>query len=254
MALPVEYPIAFLFAFVSALISSCAGFGGAILLLPALTALLGLQRALPILACAQLVGNASRAIFGFYTLKTKVIFIFAAGLVPAGIIGTLYLTRGAELIVRPLVATIVCGAALFEAAEVFGLLPAPLKSIRPPEKPGLWFAAAGGLVGLISALGGTAGPLPNAFFLRLNLSPAAYIANEAAAMGLLHLAKFVAFGLADWQHEADIVLMVIVSAAMISGTFAGKQLLHRMPLAKYRKVLALWMLTAAASMFFIAAD
>jgi len=249
-----EYLLAGLAAFAAALVSSCAGFGGALLLLPALTAMFGLQRALPILACAQLVGNFSRALFGLSHLNRKIIMAFAAGLVPAGLLATLYLTQVAESTVRVVVATIVCAAALFEAAEVFALMPSALKPLRPPEEPRLWFTAAGGLVGVISALGGTAGPLPNAFFLRLQLVPAAYVANEAAAMGLLHLAKLIAFGMGSWAHTSDISLMVFISVVMVCGTYAGKLLLPLIPVGRYRKALALWMIAAAVSLYFIATE
>lgn len=238
----------------AAVVSSCAGFGGAILLLPVLSALFGLQRALPILACAQLVGNAARAVLGFSTLRPQIDFIFAIGFVPAGILGTLYLTQISESIARPVVATLVCLAALFEVGEAFGRLPSLLQRLKPPQQPGVWFFSAGALVGFISALGGTAGPLPNAFFLRLNLLPVAYIANEAAAMGLLHLAKLIAFGFGDWTRTADIPLMAVISLAMVMGTYAGKRLLGRISMERYRKGLAVWMLFAAASLFFISAD
>jgi uncharacterized membrane protein YfcA len=252
--LSVEYAIPTVIAFAAAVVSSCAGFGGAILLLPVLSALYGVQRALPILACAQLVGNASRAVLGYATLRPRIILIFAGGLVPAGIFGTLYLTRFSESFVRPIIATIVCVAALFEVGEAFGRLPRSLHRIRPPHEPGAWFFSAGALVGLISAVGGTAGPLPNAFFLRLNLVPAAYIANEAAAMGLLHLAKLVAFGFGDWARSQDIPLMIVISLAMVLGTYAGKKMVTRIPVQKYRKGIAIWMLFAAASLFFVSAD
>lgn len=250
----VEYVFPVIAAFAAAVVSSCAGFGGAILLLPVLSAIFGVQRALPILACAQLVGNAARALFGYAELQPRIVLLFAVGLVPAAVLGTLYLTQFSEATARPLVATIVCIAALLEAGEAFGRLPSFFKSIKPPQEPGAWFSAAGAFVGFISAIGGTTGPLPNAFFLRLQLSPAAYIANEAAAMGLLHLAKLVAFGLGDWTRISDIPLMAVMAVSMVMGTYAGKRLLTRIPVARYRKGLALWMIFAAASLFFVSAD
>jgi len=241
-------------AFLAATISSCAGFGGALLLLPVLSAIFGLQRALPILACAQLVGNAARALIGFKSLESRIILVFAAGLVPAGLLGTIYLTQVSEVAVRPVVATVVSVAALLEAAEVFRVLPDIFTRMKPPQTVGPWFFSAGAFVGMISAIGGTAGPLPNAFFLRLQLLPAGYIANEAAAMGLLHLAKLVAFGLGDWTQSSDIPLMTAISVVMVLGTYTGKVVLQQIPVVKYRKGLALWMIAAAVSLYFVSAD
>ena len=254
MGAPLEILAATFAAFAAATISSCAGFGGALLLLPVLSAIFGLQRALPILACAQLVGNAARALLGFRALESRIILVFAAGLVPAGLLGTIYLTQVSEVAVRPVVATVVCIAALLEAADVFRMLPEIFRRLKPPQRVGPWFFSAGVFVGLISAIGGTAGPLPNAFFLRLQLLPASYIANEAAAMGLLHLAKLIAFGLGDWTQSRDIPLMTAISVAMVLGTYTGKVVLQQIPVDRYRKGLALWMIAAAVSLYFVSVD
>jgi uncharacterized protein len=48
-------------AFVLALLSAVAGFGGGVLLLPVFTVLFGLRAAVPMLTLTQLSSNASRA-------------------------------------------------------------------------------------------------------------------------------------------------------------------------------------------------
>jgi uncharacterized protein len=49
-------------AFVGSALAAVAGFGGAAVLLPLLTALFGVREAIPILTVAQLLGNLSRCL------------------------------------------------------------------------------------------------------------------------------------------------------------------------------------------------
>jgi uncharacterized membrane protein YfcA len=50
----------FIISWLAATISGAAGFGGALLLLPILTHILGVKAAVPVLAIMQLPGNLSR--------------------------------------------------------------------------------------------------------------------------------------------------------------------------------------------------
>ncbi|MDF2654925.1 MAG: putative permease [Bacillota bacterium] len=51
-------------SFIASLISGAVGFGGSILLLPAVIACVGAETAVPVLTIAQLIGNLSRMAFG----------------------------------------------------------------------------------------------------------------------------------------------------------------------------------------------
>lgn len=64
-----EFIILFINAFLVATISGAAGFGGAFLLLPVLTGILGIKSAVFILTIAQIFGNASREWSGKQELK-----------------------------------------------------------------------------------------------------------------------------------------------------------------------------------------
>ena len=52
-------------------VSGAAGFGGALLLLPVLTLTTGAKAAVPILTVAQLLGNLSRAGFGWRDIRWR---------------------------------------------------------------------------------------------------------------------------------------------------------------------------------------
>src|SRR3954467_8557642 len=69
-------------AFGLALLSSVAGFGGGVLLLPVFTALFGLRVAVPILTLTQVSSNAFRVWLNRGELRWRVIGWFALGAVP----------------------------------------------------------------------------------------------------------------------------------------------------------------------------
>jgi hypothetical protein len=74
-------------SWLAATISGSAGFGGALILLPVLNAFVGIKAAVPILTVVQLLGNMSRAGFGFTEIKWRPVGLFILGALPATIIG-----------------------------------------------------------------------------------------------------------------------------------------------------------------------
>ncbi len=64
-----EYPVLFAAAFIAAVISGAAGFGGGLLLLPLLVQTVGVIHAVPLLTIVQLIGNLSRVAFGFSQIQ-----------------------------------------------------------------------------------------------------------------------------------------------------------------------------------------
>ncbi|MFZ5628144.1 MAG: sulfite exporter TauE/SafE family protein [Spirochaetota bacterium] len=248
------YGLAAAAALTASVVSGTAGFGGAILLLPALTALFGIEKSLPLLALAQLVGNAARAAFGFGQIHWRAVWIFSLGSAPLALVATGLLVVMPLSWARQATAGIVLLVTLLEIAVVFSLLPGVLDRFKPPAFAGAWLSGAGAVVGFISGLAGSTGPLPNAIFLRLQLMPAAYVATDAAAMGILHATKLAAFGLdANWRLP-EWQLCSLIAAAMILGTWIGRRVLGRVEEVRYRRVVAIWMLIVALSMFIVPTD
>ena len=85
----------FFVSFLAATISGAAGFGGALLLLPVLTSVVGIKAAVPILTIAQIFGNASRVWFGRKELQWKPILYFIVAAIPLSIVGS-YLFTGID--------------------------------------------------------------------------------------------------------------------------------------------------------------
>ncbi len=232
-----ELPILFFAAFTAAAISGAAGFGGALLLLPLLVVTVGATQAVPLLTIAQFVGNLARASFGFSHIQWKPVGLFLLGAIPFSILGALsFVQLPKDLVTRSIGVAIL----LFVILNYFGAL-------RIKASPAL-LVGGGGLVGFLSGLVGSAGPLGAAIFLSLGLPPVAYIASEAVTALTIHGVKTVVY-----QHYIALdrefgFLAVLMGSAMILGTWSAKQVIERMSREKFQRYVALLLVVIAAYM------
>ena len=143
-----EYVLLVVGAYIAALISGSAGFGGALLLLPLLTVVVGAKEAVPLLTVAQLIGNLSRAGFGFKQIRWRPVGLLLIGALPASVLGALSfvrldraaVTRGIGLVIFVVVILRLTG--------------------RLDFKPSDRLLVGGGVVtGFLSGVAGSAGPL-----------------------------------------------------------------------------------------------
>lgn len=232
-----EYALLFIAAFAAAAISGAAGFGGALLLLPLLVATVGVSAAVPLLTIAQLIGNLSRAGFGFSHIRWQPVGWFLLGAIPLSVLGALsFIQLPKELVTRAIGAAIL----LFVTLKYFGLL--KMTSGRAV------LIGGGGLVGFLSGLVGSAGPLAAAIFLSLGLPPIAYIASEATTALAMHFVKTVVY-----QHyivlDRDFWLQAaLMGVAMVLGTWSAKRVIARIPPALFQRVVAVLLVAIAGYM------
>ncbi|MCS6926057.1 MAG: sulfite exporter TauE/SafE family protein [Candidatus Binatia bacterium] len=232
-----EPVILFLAALIAAAISGAAGFGGALLLLPLLVATVGATHAVPLLTVAQLVGNLSRASLGFTHIRWKPVGLFLLGAIPCSIVGAFsFLQLPEDSVTRAIGATIL----VFVALKYFGVL-------RMTGSPAL-LVAGGGVVGFLSGLVGSAGPLGAAIFLSLELPPVAYIASEAVTALALHAVKTAIYQRYLVLDREFWLLAALMGCAMVIGTWAAKQVVERMPLETFHRFVALLLVAIAAYM------
>jgi uncharacterized membrane protein YfcA len=170
----------------AAAVSGAVGFGGALLLLPLLTRAVGPSFGVPLLTFAQLVGNVSRAAFGVRHIAWKPALLFLGLAVPASIAGSYcFVAWPKTLVVRAIGIAIL----VFVLLKWRGALSFRMSSFR--------LAAAGAIVGFLSGLVGSAGPLGAAAFLSLDLTPVSYIATEATTAVVMHASKLLVYDVAQ---------------------------------------------------------
>src|ERR1051325_1259799 len=80
-------------AFLLAMVSAVAGFGGGVLLLPVFTALFGLRAAVPMLTLTQLSSNGARVWLNRHDMRWRLGGWFSLGAVPLAVAGGLLLAH-----------------------------------------------------------------------------------------------------------------------------------------------------------------
>lgn len=215
----------FVGAVIAAAVSGAVGFGGALLLLPLLTRTVGPTVGVPLLTVAQLVGNLSRALFGVRSIAWRPALAFLVTAVPASVVGAYcFVELPRALVTRTI------GAAILVLVVVRwrGWIDLAMSARH--------LAGAGAAVGFLSGLVGSAGPLGAAAFLSLDLPPVTYIATEATTAVAMHAVKllvyghFVPFDGTAWR------LAVLLSSAMVLGTWVGKKTVERLSVERFRIV------------------
>ncbi|SIO56281.1 hypothetical protein SAMN05444166_5212 [Singulisphaera sp. GP187] len=202
----------------AATVSGAAGFGGALLLLPVLTLTVGAKASVPILTVAQLLGNLSRAAFGWREIRWRPALLFSAGSVPASVIGSrLFVDLPPSFLLRLI--------GMFLLA-VIALRHTELGRRRLPER---MLVPAGVATGFLSAVAGSAGPLGAAAFLSLHLSAQAYVASEAVTAVLMHLTKSIVYGRYAALSGGDVLRGLALGGSLVLGSWTGRKLIDRLP-------------------------
>jgi uncharacterized membrane protein YfcA len=171
---------------------------------------------------AQLLGNLSRAGFGRNDIAWRPVLLFCIGAIPLSVLGAslfapvpaTLLTRGIGVVLLLLVA--------FRHTQLG-------KRRLPPAA----LAPAGALVGFLSAIAGSAGPLGAAVFLSLGLAPTAYVASEAVTAVAMHIAKTVVYGRYALLDLQSVGAGLALGGAMILGSWTGRLLIQRLPTAAF---------------------
>jgi uncharacterized protein len=227
----------FIGGWLAAMVSGVAGFGGALLLLPALASILGTKAAVPVLTIAQLLGNTSRAGFGWHQIRWRPVAWFVGGAVPASLLGGVAFVAISQAVANAGIAIVLVGVV---AARRFGFAKLPLRG---------WTLLLGGAAtGFLSAVVGSAGPLGAAMFLGLGLPPVSYVASEAVTAVAIHLTKTAIYGRFALIGSTELLAGVFIGAAMVLGSWTGRRIVDRLPRRTFALVVEVLLLASAAQL------
>lgn len=227
----------FVAAFAAAAVSGAAGFGGALLLLPLLVSTVGVTHAVPLLTVAQLVGNLSRAGLGFSHIRWRPAGLFMLGAAPLSILGAMsFIQLPTNWVTRAIGLAILA----FVTLKYLGVV-----RLRTGA---LTLVIGGGVVGFLSGLVGSAGPLGAAIFLSLGLPPVAYVASEATTALAMHGIKTIVYQRHIALDREFWILAALVSVAMVLGTWSARRVVERMPQQQFQRFVAVLLVVTAAYM------
>ncbi len=223
----------------AATVSGVAGFGGALLLLPVLTNLLGVQAAVPILTIAQLWGNGSRVWFGRKEIRWRPVVYFSATAVPLSLIGGRLLVEAPKQLITAAIGLLLIAIVILRRSG--------RKRFQVGERGLL---VGGGLTGFLSGLVGSAGPLGAAFFLGLNLPAGAYVASEAVTAVAMHLTKSLVYQRFALIGPTELTYGLLLGLSMVAGSWSGKRLIDYLPPAKFALLVEVLLVISAVQLIF----
>ena len=224
---------------VAGTISGIVGTGSSIMLMPVLIYQYGPKQAVPIMAIAAVMANLSRILAWWREVDWRACAVYSVTGIPAAALGA------RTLLVLPS-RSVDISIGLFLVAMV----PARHWLARHQLKLSLWHLAIGGaVIGYLTGIVVSTGPLSVPLFLFYGLTRGAFLATEAASSLGIYVSKSVTFQRFG-ALTPDIALQgLIAGASLMSGAFIAKRFVLRLEPEVFRLVMDGIMLAAGASMF-----
>jgi uncharacterized membrane protein YfcA len=194
------------------------GFGSSIVLMPVLVIVYGPREAVPIMAVAALLANASRALVWWRDVQWRAFLAYSATGVPAAALGASTLLTIPQRWIE-----IVMGVFFL------AVIPARRWLARHELRINLWqLALAGALVGYITGIVVSTGPINAPFFLAHGLVKGAYLGTEALGSLAVYASKTVVFR-SFGALPADILTKgLIIGSSLMVGSFVAKRLVLKL--------------------------
>ncbi len=214
MALHLDLLAVLLLGVVAGTLGGVIGFGSSIMLMPVLVILFGPREAVPIMAVAALLANASRALVWWREVDWRAFAAYSATGVPAAALGASTLLTIPQRWIE-------IAMGLFFLA----VIPARRGLARHNLRINLWqLALAGALVGYITGIVVSTGPINAPFFLALGLVKGAYLATEALGSLAVYASKAIVFRSFGALPSVVFYKGLIIGSSLMVGSVMAKRL------------------------------
>jgi uncharacterized protein len=223
---------------VAGTISGIVGTGSSIMLMPVLVYQYGPKQAVPIMAIAAVMSNLSRILAWWRDVDWRACAAYSVTGIPAAALGA------RTLLTLPSHAVDI-SIGLF----LIAMVPARHWLARHEYKLSLWHVALGGaVIGYLTGIVVSTGPLSVPLFLFYGLSKGAFLATEAASSLGLYISKSVTFQRFGALTPDVAIQGLIAGSSLMAGAFIAKPLLLKLNPDMFRLVMDAIMLMAGTSM------
>jgi uncharacterized protein len=228
---------------VAGTISGVVGTGSSIMLMPVLVYAYGPKQAVPIMAVAAVLANLSRILAWWREVDWRACAAYSVTGIPAAALGA-----------RTLLALPSRAVDVSIGLFLIAMVPARHWLARHQLKLSLWHLAAGGaVIGYLTGIVVSTGPLSVPLFLFYGLTRGAFFATEAASSLGLYFSKSVTFQRFG-ALTSDIALKgLIAGSSLMFGAFIAKRFVLRLEPEAFRLVMDGIMLAAGLSLLWSAA-
>jgi uncharacterized membrane protein YfcA len=236
--------LVFALALVAGALSGVVGTGSSLLLLPVLVVLYGPRVAVPMMAIAAVLSNVARVLAWWRDIEWRAVIAYVAPGAPAAVLGANTLFTISPRLVDGLLG-------------VFFLVMIPIRRVAAARewRFRLWhLAVAGAIVGFLTGLVLSTGPLSVPVFTGFGLSGGAFLGTEAASALVLYVAKIITFGQFGVLTTGLVLRGLAIGAALMIGPFITRRLVRNLRPRAYAVIIDLVLVAAAVGMFLATAS
>jgi uncharacterized protein len=231
--------VLFLVALAAGALGGLVGTGSSLILLPVLVGLYGPRVAIPVMAIAAVMANVARVAAWWRHVHWRAVLAYAAPGTPAAVLGAHTLLTIPQVVVDG-----VLGAFFLAMIPIRRMAAARRWRVR------LWqLGVAGAVVGFLTGLILSTGPLSVPVFTGYGLSGGAFLGSEAASSLLLYAGKMATFGQSGVLTGAVVVRGLAIGTALMAGPFLARGLVRRLRPHAYALLIDVVLVAAAAGMF-----
>jgi uncharacterized membrane protein YfcA len=233
-----DYVLVLLLGLVAGTLGGIVGFGTSIMLMPALVLVYGPKQAVPIMAVGSIMANASRVAAWWRDVDWRTTAAYSVTAMPAAALGAHTL-----LVLPSRAIDIVLG--LFFIA----MIPVRRWMLKQHWRLTRWhLAAVGAVIGFVTGLVVSTGPLNTPFFLMHGLVKGAYLATEAMSSIGIYFAKAATFRTFGALPMSVVLQGMIVGSTLLAGAFIAKRYVRQLDPERFRYLMDAVMLGAGLIM------
>ena len=210
-------------------LSGIVGFGASIMLMPVLMLTFGPQEAVPIMAICGLLANFSRVVVWWRDIDWRANAYYCVTAIPMAALGARTL-----LVLDPRVVEGVLGG-LFLV-----MIPARRWLFARGMRVEAWhLTLVGAVIGFLSGMVASTGPINTPFFLAYGLVKGAYLATEALGSMAIGLTKAIVFQRFDALPLETVARGLFIGASLMVGSRLAKGFVLRLEAEQFRLLMDL---------------
>ncbi|MFZ2739448.1 MAG: sulfite exporter TauE/SafE family protein [Burkholderiaceae bacterium] len=237
-----EFALVLLIGLIAGTLGGIVGFGSSIMLMPVLVLVFGPREAVPIMAIASIMANASRVAAWWREVDWRVCAAYAATGIPAASFGAQTLLR-----LPPGVVEAILG--------IFFIVMIPLRRwmMRRQWRLTLWhMAGVGAIIGYITGLVVSTGPINTPFFLGYGLVKGAFLGTEALGSLAVFISKALTFREMGAMPLEALAKGLIIGCSLTAGSFIAKRFVQQLNAEKFHLLMDLLLTVAGLTMLWAA--
>jgi hypothetical protein len=233
-----DYLFVLAIGLIAGTLSGIVGTGSSIILVPVLVYAFGPKEAVPIMAVANVMANASRVVAWWREIDWRACAAYSVTAVPAAALGARTL-----LALPPRVIDFAIGVFLI------AMIPARRWLLARNFAMSLvGLAITGAMAGFLTGVVVSTGPISVSIFLMYGLAKGAFLGTEGAASVAVFFSKAVTFQIFGALTLGIFVKGLVAGTSLVAGTFVAKPFVLRLDPSMFRLVMDVLLLVSGLIM------